>query len=125
MRSSRAISRTRNSSQSSVADPVNTRGAVEPGGGPAPQPSSRALLTLDGVWKRFPGVVALKGVSLDVRAGEVHALLGENGAGKSTLMAVASGTIAPDAGTVEIGGEAIDGLTPAIAQRNGLAIVHQ
>jgi ribose transport system ATP-binding protein len=83
------------------------------------------LVSLREVWRRFPGVVALKGVSLDVRAGEVHALLGENGAGKSTLTAVASGTISPDSGTIEIGGEVIDNLTPALAQRHGLAIVHQ
>jgi ABC-type sugar transport system ATPase subunit/ribose/xylose/arabinose/galactoside ABC-type transport system permease subunit len=85
----------------------------------------KTLLSLDGVWKRYPGVIALRDVSLAVAAGEVHALLGENGAGKSTLMAVASGDIAPDAGTIELGGETYDRLTPAEAQRQGLAIVHQ
>jgi ribose transport system ATP-binding protein len=88
-------------------------------------PESTTLLRLDGVWKRFPGVVALNNVSLKVAAGEVHALLGENGAGKSTLMAIASGAIAPDAGTIEIGGELCERLTPALAQRHGVAIVHQ
>jgi ribose transport system ATP-binding protein len=83
------------------------------------------LLQLDNVWKRFPGVVALKDVSFSVRAGEVHALLGENGAGKSTLMGVAGGEIAADEGTVAYGGETLDRLTPAIAHREGLAIVHQ
>ena len=57
--------------------------------------------------------------------GEVHALLGENGAGKSTLMNVASGTTTPDAGTIVFGGSRVDGLTPALAQDLGIAIVHQ
>jgi ABC-type sugar transport system ATPase subunit/ribose/xylose/arabinose/galactoside ABC-type transport system permease subunit len=85
----------------------------------------KTLLGLEGVWKRYPGVIALRDVSLTLAAGEVHALLGENGAGKSTLMAVASGDIAPDAGTISLGGETYDRLTPAEAQRQGLAIVHQ
>jgi ribose transport system ATP-binding protein len=67
--------------------------------------ASRTVLRLADVRKAFAGVLALKGVSLEVRAGEVHALLGENGAGKSTLMAIAAGSLAPDAGVVEIGGE--------------------
>ncbi len=83
------------------------------------------LLRLDGIWKRYPGVVALRDVSLAVTAGEIHALLGENGAGKSTLMGVASGSIEPDDGTIELGGETHDRLTPTEAQRHGLAIVHQ
>ncbi|WP_037496609.1 ATP-binding cassette domain-containing protein [Solirubrobacter soli] len=84
-----------------------------------------ALLELTGVWKRFPGVVALKDVSLELRPGEVHALLGENGAGKSTLMGVAGGEIAPDEGTVSIAGEIVERLTPDLARQLGLAIVHQ
>src|SRR5689334_22071969 len=70
-------------------------------------------------------LLALRDVSLTLAAGEVHALLGENGAGKSTLMAVASGDIAPDAGAIALGGETYERLTPAEAQRQGLAIVHQ
>jgi inositol transport system ATP-binding protein len=62
------------------------------------------LLEVDGVRKAFPGVLALDGVSLQVRAGTVHALMGENGAGKSTLMNVVSGLLAPDAGRVALGG---------------------
>jgi len=61
------------------------------------------VLSLRSVVKTFPGVVALKGVSFEVLAGEIHALVGENGAGKSTLMAVAAGSTVPDSGTVEIG----------------------
>jgi ribose transport system ATP-binding protein len=85
----------------------------------------KTLLALQGVWKSYPGVIALRDVSLTLAAGEVHALLGENGAGKSTLMAVASGDIAPDAGTIALGGQTYERLTPAEAQRQGLAIVHQ
>ncbi|MBV9801937.1 MAG: sugar ABC transporter ATP-binding protein, partial [Solirubrobacterales bacterium] len=85
----------------------------------------QTLLQLTDIWKSFPGVTALKGVSLALRGGEIHALLGENGAGKSTLMAVAAGTIHPDSGTLEIGGEQLGRLSPAIAQRHRVAIVHQ
>src|SRR6266545_268506 len=87
------------------------------------QPTS--LLRLSQIWKRYPGVVALKGVSLEAVGGEVHALLGENGAGKSTLVGIASGSITPDAGSIEISGEPVTALTPAIALQHGLAIVHQ
>jgi ribose transport system ATP-binding protein len=84
-----------------------------------------ALLRLAGIRKRFPGVDALKDVSLDAYGGRIHALLGENGAGKSTLMGVASGELQPDAGTIEIGGVRIEHPTPARTQAHGLAIVHQ
>jgi ribose transport system ATP-binding protein len=83
------------------------------------------LLKLEGVWKRFPGVIALHDVDFAARAGEVHALLGENGAGKSTLMGVAGGEISPDEGTISFGDETIAKLTPDIAHHHGLAIVHQ
>ena len=75
--------------------------------------------------KSFGAVRALKGVSLEVRAGEVHALLGENGAGKSTLMAVAAGSLQPDEGAVEIGGERLDAASPSAAQALGLGVVYQ
>ena len=87
--------------------------------------TTRVLLELRDIWKRYPGVVALKGVSFSARAGEVHALLGENGAGKSTLMGVASGAVVPDEGSIALGGEPIEHLTPALAREHGLAIVHQ
>jgi ribose transport system ATP-binding protein len=87
--------------------------------------SPNVVLRLRDVVKTFPGVVALKNVSLDVRAGEVHALVGENGAGKSTLMAVAAGSTVPDLGTVEIGGQLLADPSPPAAQALGLAIVYQ
>ncbi|HZS92075.1 MAG TPA: sugar ABC transporter ATP-binding protein [Chloroflexota bacterium] len=87
--------------------------------------SGSLLLRLSQVWKRYGGIVALKDVSLDVVGGEVHALLGENGAGKSTLMGIASGSIRPDAGTIDVAGQHIAEMTPALARRLGLAIVHQ
>jgi ribose transport system ATP-binding protein len=82
-------------------------------------------LRLDGVSKVFPGVRALDSVDLAVRAGEVHGIVGENGAGKSTLMAVASGALVPETGSVHIGGKVHRGGSPAEAQALGMAIVYQ
>src|SRR5512133_2371166 len=82
-------------------------------------------LVMRGISKHYAGVAALQDVSFDVLPGEVHALLGENGAGKSTLMNIASGATVPDDGAIEIGGETVDKLTPALAQELGVAIVHQ
>jgi ribose transport system ATP-binding protein len=87
--------------------------------------NTRAALRLRDVVKVFPGVVALDGVTLDVEAGEVHAVVGENGAGKSTLMSIASGALAPDAGTVEISGRILDRASPAEARALGIAVVYQ
>src|SRR6266571_8670227 len=84
-----------------------------------------AGLVLSGISKSFPGVNALTEVSLDVVAGEVHALVGENGAGKSTLMAVAAGSALPDSGSVEIGGRLMTEPSPAASQSLGLAVVYQ
>jgi len=86
---------------------------------------SRSPLILSNISKSFAGVAALEDVSLEVRAGEIHALLGENGAGKSTLMNIASGTLRADSGNIEICGESISSLTPRQATVLGLAIVHQ
>jgi ribose transport system ATP-binding protein len=88
-------------------------------------PQSPIALRLSGVTKSFPGVSALKDVSLEVRAGEVHALVGENGAGKSTLMAIAAGSTLPDQGSVEIGGVPMDKPSPGHAQVLGLSVVYQ
>jgi ribose transport system ATP-binding protein len=84
-----------------------------------------AALRLADVWKSFDGVDALKGVTFEARAGEIHALLGENGAGKSTLMAIAAGSLAPDRGQVELGGEPVRDATPVAIRQRGLSIAYQ
>ncbi|MSZ10150.1 MAG: ATP-binding cassette domain-containing protein [Actinobacteria bacterium] len=82
-------------------------------------------MELRGISKDYSGVPALTDVSLQIRSGEVHALLGENGAGKSTLMNVASGTVAPTKGDLLVHGNKYASLTPALAAELGIAIVHQ
>lgn len=82
------------------------------------------LLQMRGVSKSFPGVRALNDISFDVRAGEVHGLVGENGAGKSTLMGVASGALTATEGEVRIAGKEMRG-DPERARELGLAIVRQ
>src|SRR5437867_13155104 len=83
------------------------------------------LLQLTSVTKSFGAVRALKGVSFDLRAGEVHALLGENGAGKSTLIKIITGAHPPDSGTIEIAGQPAARLTPAAAHKLGIACIYQ
>ncbi len=82
-------------------------------------------LEMQGIRKAFPGVVALDGVDLDVRAGEVHVLLGENGAGKSTLMKILSGAVLRDAGEIRIDGRPAALATPLQAREAGVGIIHQ
>ncbi|GAA1319908.1 sugar ABC transporter ATP-binding protein [Pseudonocardia xinjiangensis] len=84
-----------------------------------------ALVDMEGVTKSFGGVPALRGVDFDLRAGEVHALMGENGAGKSTLMKVLAGVHAPDAGTIRIDGEPVTVSSPIEAAALGIVIIHQ
>jgi simple sugar transport system ATP-binding protein len=97
---------------------------VEPPTQPA-GPVVAPALAMRGITKRFPGVVANDGIDLDVRPGEIHALLGENGAGKSTLMNILYGLVTPDEGEVLIDGQVveIDGPSDAIAR--GIGMVHQ
>ena len=83
------------------------------------------LLELKAITKSFQGVRALKGVTFELRPGEVHALVGENGAGKSTLIRVVTGAHAPDAGELWIGGRQIVRNEPRLAHRLGVAAIYQ
>jgi ribose transport system ATP-binding protein len=83
------------------------------------------LLEARGVQKAFGGVAALLDGSLSVRAGEIHAVLGQNGAGKSTLMNVLAGDVARDGGTITLGGAAYAPRSPLEARKAGVAMVHQ
>src|SRR5881628_211550 len=83
------------------------------------------LLTMRGISKRFPGVVALSDVSLELRSGEVLALVGENGAGKSTLMKVLGGIHAPDSGSIRIDGRVVEIPGPRAARVLGIRLIHQ
>jgi len=83
------------------------------------------LLEMWSIRKSFGEIPVLHGVDLDVRAGEVQAVVGENGAGKSTLMRIAAGIIAPDAGRMTFGGREFAPKSPASALRAGMAMVHQ
>jgi rhamnose transport system ATP-binding protein len=84
-----------------------------------------SLLTLTSITKSFGAVRALRGVSFDLAAGEVHALLGENGAGKSTLIKVITGAHRPDGGALSVNGERFASLTPRHAHRLGIACIYQ
>ena len=83
------------------------------------------LVRMEAIDKRFPGVQALKSVDFDLRAVEVHALMGENGAGKSTLMKCLSGVYQPDAGRILVNGREVALPDPKAAQDHGIGIIHQ
>jgi ribose transport system ATP-binding protein len=87
--------------------------------------SDAPLVRVQGMTKSFGGVRALRGVSLEVRPGEVHALLGENGAGKSTLIKILSGVHSFDSGAIEIDGAAVAFNSPAESREAGIAVVYQ
>ena len=83
------------------------------------------ILELKHITKLYPGVVALNDVSLEVRRGEVHALVGENGAGKSTLIKTCSGAITPTKGEIVINGKSFTGMTPQTSEQNGIGVIYQ
>ncbi len=85
----------------------------------------QVLLTINDVSKAFPGVKALDHVSLEVRPGIVHGIVGENGAGKSTLMKILSGVYEKDSGEIVFEGNVIDKITPIESMRMGLSIIYQ
>jgi simple sugar transport system ATP-binding protein len=87
--------------------------------------TSKIAVKMTGIVKKFPGVVANDGVEFELRAGEVHALLGENGAGKSTLSNILTGLYRPDGGNLEIDGERVSFASPRDALEAGIGMVHQ
>jgi ribose transport system ATP-binding protein len=89
------------------------------------QSEAPLLLKMRGITKRFPGVVALQGVSLSLKAGEVLALMGENGAGKSTLMKILGGVQPPDEGEIEIDGKPVTFGGVKDSKGSGIALIHQ
>ncbi|RPE27680.1 sugar ABC transporter ATP-binding protein [Kitasatospora cineracea] len=111
--------------------PPTAPAPTPPGPAPAPPPTTPApppatpVLTAAGIDKSFAGVHALRGVDLVLRAGRVHALVGENGAGKSTLIKVLTGVHRPDAGRIELAGRQVAFRTPLEAQRAGISTVYQ
>src|SRR5437763_712234 len=116
--------------------PAQHPGAMTKGTGPAPISdfeiriienvvSDLSRLTMSGIHKRFGPTHALRGVDLELRPGEVHALVGENGAGKSTLMKVLSGAVVPDAGDMRLDDQPYRPTWPQDARRRGVTMVYQ
>jgi ribose transport system ATP-binding protein len=99
--------------------------AASPLAEPASYQPGTLVLQIQSLTKAFPGVVALDGVDFDVRAGEVHVLLGENGAGKSTLIKILAGAQRPDSGTILVDGTAHRIIDPVHAQHLGISTIYQ
>lgn len=87
--------------------------------------SEKFVLQLQHIKKEYPGVVALKDVSLELKHGEILALIGENGAGKSTLIKTCSGAVIPTSGKIVVNGKEYSSMTPQLAAENGIAIIYQ
>lgn len=92
---------------------------------PPRRPGAAPAVRFDRVTRRFGALIAADAVSLELRAGEVHCLLGENGAGKSTLVSLLAGGARPDSGRVEVDGEARDLAVPGAARALGIGVLHQ
>lgn len=107
-----------------VPDPCNSV-AVDEDVMAAATPLHAPVLRASGIVQSFLGTTVLHGVGLELRAGEVHGLVGENGAGKSTLMKILAGAHQPDSGTLELDGEPVSFASPIQAQRAGIATVYQ
>src|ERR1039458_193802 len=88
-------------------------------------PAAPPLLVVEDVAKSYGGVLALKGVSLSMDAGEMHGLVGANGAGKSTLIRILAGLTQPDRGRIILDGSAIRVSTPHYAAELGMSFIHQ
>src|SRR5260370_8873195 len=83
------------------------------------------ILQLQNITKKYPGVVALNDVSIDVVKGEAHALVGENGAGKSTLIKSCTGAVVPDNGKIIVQGKEFSSFTPTSSEENGIGVIYQ
>lgn len=86
---------------------------------------AKVVLKLENIVKKYPGVVALKGVNFDIKEGEIHALIGENGAGKSTLIKCCTGAVIPTEGKIIVNGKEFSSMTPQLAAENGIAVIYQ
>jgi rhamnose transport system ATP-binding protein len=86
---------------------------------------STALISVVNLCKSYDGIHALRGVSFELRAGEVHALVGENGAGKSTLIKAVTGAVVPDEGTIFVNGKLLQENSPSLAKALGIAAIYQ
>src|SRR5207302_201372 len=106
-------------------DDHRRRGLVDRPSTHADRQMSAPVLALRHVEKRFPGVHALKDVSLEIRPHEVVGLVGENGAGKSTLMRILAGVYQPDAGEIVVAGQLVRLASAAEATRHGIGMVFQ
>src|SRR4030081_3670377 len=84
-----------------------------------------AYLAFQNITKRFPGVLALDGVSFEIERGSCHALIGENGAGKSTLGKILAGVSVADEGKIHLNGQPVCALNPLAARKLGISMVHQ
>lgn len=92
---------------------------------PLMTPKQDYILQVRGLTKTFAGIKALNNVQMNLRKGEVHALMGENGAGKSTFMKILSGLESPDSGEIRLYGQLLTNRTVREAQRNGISMIHQ